>query len=35
VVNEQTFGQLVQQVPGFALELMRLLARRLRKDVTR
>jgi CRP/FNR family transcriptional regulator, cyclic AMP receptor protein len=35
VVNEQTFGQLVQKVPGFALELMRLLARRLRKDLTR
>lgn len=35
VVNEQTFSQLVQEVPGFALELMRLLARRLRKDLTR
>lgn len=35
VVNEQTFGRLVQQVPGFALELMRVLARRLRKDLTR
>ncbi len=35
VVDEDTFGRLVKQVPGFALELMRLMARRLRKDLTR
>ena len=35
VVNEKIFAQLVQKVPGFALELARLMARRLRKDLTR
>jgi CRP/FNR family cyclic AMP-dependent transcriptional regulator len=35
VVDEKTFGQIVQRVPGFALELARLMARRLRKDLTR
>jgi CRP-like cAMP-binding protein len=35
VVDEATFRQVVQQVPGFALELARLMARRLRKDLTR
>jgi CRP/FNR family transcriptional regulator, cyclic AMP receptor protein len=35
VVDEKTFQQVVQQVPGFALELARLMARRLRKDLTR
>jgi CRP/FNR family cyclic AMP-dependent transcriptional regulator len=35
VVNEQTFVQIVRHVPGFALELARLMARRLRKDLTR
>ncbi len=35
VVDEKTFFQLVQKVPGFALELMRLMVRRLRKDLTR
>jgi CRP/FNR family transcriptional regulator, cyclic AMP receptor protein len=35
VVDEETFGRLVKQVPGFALELMRLMAQRLRKDLAR
>ena len=35
VVDEETFSRLVRQVPGFALELMRLMARRLRKDLAR
>jgi CRP/FNR family cyclic AMP-dependent transcriptional regulator len=34
-VDEKTFFQLVQNVPGFALELMRLMVRRLRKDLAR
>jgi len=35
VVDETIFGRVVRQVPGFALELARLMARRLRKDLTR
>jgi CRP/FNR family cyclic AMP-dependent transcriptional regulator len=35
VVDEATFNRLVRAVPGFALELMRLLARRLRKEPSR
>jgi CRP/FNR family transcriptional regulator, cyclic AMP receptor protein len=34
-VDEGTFNQVVRQVPGFALELARLMARRLRKDLER
>ena len=31
VIDEKTFNQLVQKVPGFALELMRTIVRRLRR----
>jgi CRP/FNR family cyclic AMP-dependent transcriptional regulator len=34
-VDERMFQQLVQHVPGFALELMRLVVRRLRREMTR
>jgi CRP-like cAMP-binding protein len=30
-VDERMFHQLVQRVPGFALEVMRIIARRLRR----
>jgi CRP-like cAMP-binding protein len=32
-VDEETFHALVKQVPGFALEVMRVMARRLRQSV--
>ena len=35
VVNEQMFKMLVHKVPGFALELMRLIVRRLRRELER
>jgi CRP-like cAMP-binding protein len=35
VVDEKLFKQLVQKVPGFALELMRVMARRLRRELER
>jgi CRP/FNR family cyclic AMP-dependent transcriptional regulator len=34
-VDEYTFLQLVQRVPGFALELLRLVVRRLRRELER
>ncbi len=35
VVDERMFKMLVQRVPGFALELMRLMVRRLRRELER
>jgi CRP/FNR family cyclic AMP-dependent transcriptional regulator len=35
VVDERLFKQLVQKVPGFALELMRMMAQRLRRELER
>jgi CRP-like cAMP-binding protein len=35
VVDESLFKQLVQKVPGFALELMRVMAKRLRRELQR
>jgi CRP/FNR family transcriptional regulator, cyclic AMP receptor protein len=35
VIDEPTFNQLVQKVPGFALELLRLVIRRLRRELAR
>ena len=35
VVDEYTFNQLVQKVPGFAIELLRLVVRRLRRELDR
>ncbi len=34
-VDEETFRQLVQKVPGFALEVLRTVVRRLRKEMAR
>ncbi len=34
-IDERMFKQLVQRVPGFALELMRLVVRRLRRELER
>ena len=34
-VDEETFRQLVQKVPGFALEVLRLVVRRLRKEISK
>ncbi len=34
-VDERLFKQLVQRVPGFAIELMRLVVRRLRRELER
>jgi CRP/FNR family cyclic AMP-dependent transcriptional regulator len=34
-VDEATFRQLVQKVPGFALEVLRVVVRRLRKEMER
>jgi CRP/FNR family cyclic AMP-dependent transcriptional regulator len=35
VIDETSFNQLVQKIPGFALELLRLVARRLRRELAR
>lgn len=35
VIDEPTFTQLVQKVPGFALELLRLVVGRLRRELAR
>ena len=35
VIDEPTFNQLVQKVPGFALELLRLVVGRLRRELAR
>jgi CRP-like cAMP-binding protein len=35
IVDQQLFKQLVQKVPGFALELMRVMASRLRRELER
>jgi len=35
VVDEPTFNQLVQKVPSFALELLRLVTRRLRRELAK
>jgi len=34
-VDERMFQKLIQRVPGFALELMRLIVRRLRRELSR
>jgi CRP-like cAMP-binding protein len=34
-VDERLFQQLIQHVPGFALELMKLVVRRLRREMSR
>jgi CRP/FNR family cyclic AMP-dependent transcriptional regulator len=34
-VDEDTFRELVKKVPGFALEMLRVVVRRLRKEVSR
>ncbi len=34
-VDEETFRELVQKVPGFALEVLRTVVRRLRRETTR
>ena len=34
-VDEETFRQLVQRVPGFALEVLRIVVRRLRKEIAK
>jgi CRP/FNR family transcriptional regulator, cyclic AMP receptor protein len=34
-VDEETFRLVVQKVPGFALEILRTVVRRLRKEITR
>lgn len=34
-VDERMFQKLIQHVPGFALELMRLIVRRLRRELSR
>jgi CRP-like cAMP-binding protein len=34
-VDEATFHQLVQKVPGFALEVLRVVVRRLRNEIQR
>jgi CRP-like cAMP-binding protein len=35
VIDEASFQQLVKKVPGFALELLRLVVRRLRRELAR
>jgi CRP/FNR family transcriptional regulator, cyclic AMP receptor protein len=35
VIDEPTFNQLVQKVPGFALELLRVVIRRLRREIAK
>ena len=35
VIDEASFQQLVRKVPGFALELLRLVVRRLRRELAR
>lgn len=35
VIDEAAFQQLVKKVPGFALELLRLVVRRLRRELAR
>jgi len=35
VIDEPSFNRLVQKIPGFALELLRLVVRRLRRELAR
>ncbi len=35
VIDEATLNRLVQKVPGFTLELLRLVVRRLRREMAR
>ena len=35
MIDEPTLNRLVQKVPGFALELLRLVVRRLRREMAR
>jgi CRP-like cAMP-binding protein len=35
VIDEKSFNELVKKIPGFALELLRLVVRRLRRELAR